>query len=151
MYSKLKLEQLFLNINRLTCKFHKTDAYLTLGYGKPVRNDNFFFLLIAFWLLLFANCFLLFVNCFLLIAHFICYFLSILQVCLSKINISIITYALQRFYAKMNWAISKKQLTKTNSLFSSSRDTTVQNLDFTRQTTDITHFAVVFHYDVISI
>ena len=26
----------------------------------------------------------------------------------------------------------------------------VQNLDFTRQTTDITHFAVVFHYDVIS-
>ena len=38
-----------------------------------------------------------------------------------------------------------------NSPFSSSRDTTVQNLDFTRQTTDITHFAVVFHYDVISI
>ena len=37
-----------------------------------------------------------------------------------------------------------------NSPFSSSRDMTVQNLDFTRQTTDITHFAVVFHYDVIS-
>ena len=36
-----------------------------------------------------------------------------------------------------------------NSQFSSSRDTTVQNLDFTRQTTDITYFAVVFHYDVI--
>ena len=28
---------------------------------------------------------------------------------------------------------------------------TVQNLDFTRQTTDIIHFAVVFHYVVISI
>ena len=40
---------------------------------------------------------------------------------------------------------------ESNSPFSSSRDTTVQNLDFTRQTTDITHFAVVFHYDVISI
>ena len=26
-----------------------------------------------------------------------------------------------------------------------------KNLDFTRQTTDITHFAIVFHYDVISI
>ena len=37
-----------------------------------------------------------------------------------------------------------------NSPFPNSRDTTVQNLDFTRQTTDITHFAVVFHYDVIS-
>ena len=29
-------------------------------------------------------------------------------------------------------------------------DTTVQNLDFTRQTTDIKHFAIVFHYDVMS-
>ena len=37
-----------------------------------------------------------------------------------------------------------------NSPFPSSQDTTIQNLDFTRQTTDITHFAVVFHYDVIS-
>ena len=39
----------------------------------------------------------------------------------------------------------------TYSPFSSSRDTTVQNLDFTRQTTDITHFADVFHYNVIRI
>ena len=38
----------------------------------------------------------------------------------------------------------------TNTKFSSFRDTTVQNLDFTRQTTDITHFAIVFQYDVIS-
>ena len=34
--------------------------------------------------------------------------------------------------------------------FSSFRDTTVQNLEFTRQTTDITLFAVVFHNDGIS-
>ena len=34
----------------------------------------------------------------------------------------------------------------SNSPFPSSRDTTIQNLDFTRQTTEITHFAVVFHY-----
>ena len=37
-----------------------------------------------------------------------------------------------------------------NSPFSSSRDTTVQNLAFTRQTTDITQLAVVFHCDVIN-
>ena len=36
-----------------------------------------------------------------------------------------------------------------NSPFSSPRDSTVQNLHFTRQTTDITYFAVVFHSDVI--
>ena len=34
--------------------------------------------------------------------------------------------------------------------FSSSKDMAVQNFDFTRQTTDITHFAIVFHYYVIS-
>ena len=51
-----------------------------------------------------------------------------------------------------SWAIHVQSITMgDNSPFSSSWDTTVQNLDFTRQTTDITHFAVVFHYDVISI
>ena len=37
-----------------------------------------------------------------------------------------------------------------NSPFSSSPDMTIQNLDFTRQTKDITHFAIVFHYDIKS-
>ena len=40
--------------------------------------------------------------------------------------------------------------TYPNSPFSSSQDTTIQNLDFTRQTMDIMHFAIVFHYDVIN-
>ena len=36
-----------------------------------------------------------------------------------------------------------------NSQYSSSQDTTVQNLVFTCQTTDTTRFAVLFHYNVI--
>ena len=48
------------------------------------------------------------------------------------------------------WIKMVKTYVGMKSPFSSSRVTTVQNLDLTRQTTDITHFAVVFH-DVISI
>ena len=41
-------------------------------------------------------------------------------------------------------------LKRCNSPVSSSRDTAIQNLNFTRQTPDITHFAVDFHYDITS-
>ena len=66
---------------------------------------------------------------------------------IEEFNYKLLHNILNNNYLVSKWKVGFDM----NSTFSSSRDTTVQNLDFTRQTTDITHFAVVFHYDVISI